>query len=192
MEATHETEMRRWGCPKPKQRQKKCESEGMRSLSETPMLLCSQRIQDQGLRRKAVSQDNIKLRTYSRPNAMESRANDPDLDLHPKPSRRFSEEEAERVIKSILDEELKDCGYDASTSQHRAMELAESVKAAVRELGYERYKLVCFVAMGPVSQGTICCCSRSVWSPNSDTYAEYLFRNHSLFALCVVYAGYYE
>ncbi|XP_040215878.1 dynein light chain Tctex-type 5-A-like [Rana temporaria] len=192
MEATHDTEIRRCICPKPKQRQKKCEGDGVRSLSETPMLLCSQRFQDQGLRRKAVSQDNIKARSHSRPSAMESRPNDPDLDLHPQPSRCFSAEEAVRVIKSVLDEELKDCVYDATTSQHRAMQLAELVKAAIRDLGYERYKLVCFVAIGPVSQGTIYCCSRSVWSPNSDTYAEYLFKNNSLFALCVVYAGYYE
>ncbi|XP_018417473.1 PREDICTED: tctex1 domain-containing protein 1-like [Nanorana parkeri] len=192
MEATHENEIRRLICPKPKQRQKKNESDGMRSLSETPMLLGSQRFQDQGLRRKAVSQDNIKVRSHSRPNAMESKPNDPDLELHPQPSRCFSAEEALRVIKSILDAELKDCAYDATTSQHRAMELAELVKTAVRDLGYERYKLVCFVVMGPVSQGTIYCCSRSLWSPNSDTSAEYLFQNHSLFALCVVYAGYYE
>ncbi|KAM5147849.1 dynein light chain Tctex-type 5-A-like [Mantella aurantiaca] len=192
MEATHGTEIRRWICPKPKQRQKKCESEEMRSRSETPMFLCSQRFQDQGLRRKAVSQDNLKIRNHSRPYAIESKAVDPDVDLHPQPSRLFSAEEAVRVIKSILDKELKDCDYDATTSQHRAMQLAELVKAAVRELDYERYKLVCFVAMGPVSQGTIYCCSKSVWSPNADTYAEYLFQNHSLFALCVVYAGYYE
>ncbi|XP_068098744.1 dynein light chain Tctex-type protein 2B-like [Hyperolius riggenbachi] len=192
MESANETEMRRWIYPKPKQRQKKCENDGMRSLAGTPMLLYTQRAQDQGLRKKAVSQDNIKIRSHSQPNAAECRSVDPDLDLHPNPSRCFSAEEATQVIRSILEEELKDCSYDATTSQHRAMQLAELVKAAVRELGYERYKLVCFVVIGPVSGGTVCCCSRSVWSPNSDTYAEYLFQNHSLFALCVVYAGYYE
>lgn len=192
MESTPETETRRSMCPKPKLRQKRCESEGIRALSDTPMLLCSQRFHDQGMRRKAVSQENIKARTYSRPYAIESRANDPDVNLHPQPSRIFSAEEAVRVMKSILDEELKDCGYEASTSQHRAMQLAELVKAAVRQLGYERYKLVCFVAMGPASQGTIYFCSRSLWSPHSDTFAEYLFQNNSLFALCIVYAGYYE
>ncbi|XP_075040155.1 dynein light chain Tctex-type 5-A-like [Mixophyes fleayi] len=187
MKPTNEIELRRWICPKPKQFQKKSDIETMRSLAETPM-----RVQEPGGRRKVVTQDNAKVSSYSRYGAVECRPIDPDFDLHPQPSRRFSAEEASRVIKSVLDGELQDCGYDATESQRRALELAELVKVAVRKLGYERYKLVCYVVLGPVSQGTICCCSRSICSPNSDTYAEYLFQNQSLFALCIVYAGYYE
>ncbi|XP_063794832.1 dynein light chain Tctex-type 5-A-like [Pseudophryne corroboree] len=192
MKAAHETEYRRWICPKPKQLQKKSETDTMRSLALTPMLSSSQRAQEHRGRRKAVTQDNAKAVCYSRHDTVECRPTDPDQELHPQPCRPFSAEEASRVIKYVLDGELQDCGYDARESQRRALELAERVKVAVRELGYERYKLVCYVVLGPVSQGTMCCCSRSVWSPNSDTYAEYLFQNQSLFALCIVYAGYYE
>ncbi|XP_044158362.1 dynein light chain Tctex-type 5-A-like [Bufo gargarizans] len=144
------------------------------------------------MRRKIVTQENVKSSSRSKHNAVEYSPVDPDSDLHPQPSRIFSSEEASRVIKSILDEELQGCAYEATGSQRRAMELAELVKAAVRDLGYERYKLVCYVVLGPVSGGNINCCSRSVWSPKSDTYAEYVFQNQSLFALCIVYAGYYE
>uniref|UniRef100_A0A8C5QHM6 Tctex1 domain containing 1 n=1 Tax=Leptobrachium leishanense TaxID=445787 RepID=A0A8C5QHM6_9ANUR len=151
--------------------------------------------QDSGLKKKAVIQDNAKTPSRLGPDAMEiirTSVTPFDMDLHPQPRKCFSAEEASKVIKSVLDKQLQDMIYDATNSHRLALELAELVKMAVRQLGYERYKLVCFVVLGPVSQGTLCCSSRSVWSPNSDTYAEYLYQNRSLFALCVVYAGYYE
>ncbi|KAG9483252.1 dynein light chain Tctex-type 5-A-like [Eleutherodactylus coqui] len=189
MEQANESELKRWFTSKPKQHQKRGESEAFRSLAVTPMLASCQRNQESGMRRKP--QVNGKS-NYQSKHVVEYNSADPDFDLHPRPSRIFSSEEASRVIKSILDGELRDCAYEATGSWRRAMELAELVKAAVRDLGYERYKLVCYVVLGPVSGGTMCCCSRSVWSPNSDTYAEYLFQNQSLFAQCIVYAGYYE
>ncbi|KAM9324786.1 dynein light chain Tctex-type 5-A-like [Gastrophryne carolinensis] len=192
MEAAHESGIGYSICMKSKPRQKKCDGERIRSSAGTPMLLYAQRVNDSGLQRKTASWDDIKIRSHSRTNAIECRQANPDLELHPQPSRCFSAEEAEGVIKRVLDKELKDSSYDATRSQQRAMDLAELVKGAVKELRYERYKLVCFVVLGPVSQGAICCCSKSVWSPNSDTYAEYLFQNQSLFALCVVFAGYCE
>lgn len=192
MNQTHESELKRWICSKPKQHQKRIESEALRSLAVTPLIAGCQRCQESEMRRKTGIRDNAKSSSQLKRGAMDYASVDPDFDLHPQPSRIFSSEEASRVMKSILDEELRDCVYEATESQRRAMELADLVKAAVRDLGYERYKLVCYVVLGPVSGGTVYCCSRSVWSPNADTYAEYLFQNQSLFALCIVYAGYYE
>lgn len=192
MDPTHESELKRWICPKPKPHQKRGESEALQSLAGTPLPTGSQRCQESGMRRKTGTRENTKSSSQLKRDTTDYGSVDPDFDLHPRPSRIFSSEEASRIMKSILDGELRDCVYKATESQRRAMELADLVKAAVRDLGYERYKLVCYVVLGPVSGGTICCCSRSVWSPNADTYAEYLFQNQSLFALCIVYAGYYE
>ncbi|KAG8555951.1 hypothetical protein GDO81_017876 [Engystomops pustulosus] len=189
MDQPHEGELKRWICSKPKQHQKRGENEASRSLSVTPLLTSCQRCQESGIRRKIGTQGKPSSQSK---HVLENSSVDPDFDLHPRPTRIFSSEEASRVIKSILDKELQNCAYEAPGSQRRAMELAELVKAAVRDLGYERYKLVCYIVLGPVSGGTIYCCSRSVWSPTSDTYAEYMFQNQSLFALCIVYAGYYE
>ncbi|KAM4021690.1 dynein light chain Tctex-type protein 2B-like isoform 1-T2 [Anomaloglossus baeobatrachus] len=192
MDQTHESDLKRWIYAKPKQHPKRSESEALRSLEVTPLLSSYQRCQESRMRRNIVTQDNAKSSRQSKQEVVDYSSVDPDFDLHPRPSRIFSSEEATRVIKSILDVELQDCTYEARESQRRAKELAELVKSAVRDLGYERYKLVCYVVVGPVSGGTMYCGSRSVWSQNSDTYAEYVFQNQSLFALCIVYAGYYE
>ncbi|XP_056379345.1 dynein light chain Tctex-type 5-A-like [Hyla sarda] len=191
MDQPHESDLKRWIYSKPKQHQKRNEGEALRSQAVTPLFTGGQRCQETGMRRRTATQEQPKPTTQSR-HVVDHSSVDPDFDLHPHPSRVFSSDEALRVMKSILDAELGDCVYEATGSRRRAMELAELVKAAVRDLGYERYKLVCYVVLGPVSGGTVSCCSRSVWSPKSDTYAEYLFRNQSLFALCIVYAGYYE
>uniref|UniRef100_H3B061 Tctex1 domain containing 1 n=2 Tax=Latimeria chalumnae TaxID=7897 RepID=H3B061_LATCH len=111
---------------------------------------------------------------------------------HPQPVRKFSALEAQKVMRSVLEEKLKHVRYDEKAGARLTVDLAESVKDAVRALGYERYKLVCYVVLGAVRRSEISCCSRSVWSPVSDTYAEYCFKNDSLFALCIVFAVYYE
>ncbi|XP_053325434.1 dynein light chain Tctex-type 5-like [Spea bombifrons] len=186
MDPSQDLEPRRWIHPnKPKTHQRRSEWESSLSINQ-------QQSNDSGKKRKTITQDNPKVRSRLATEPMSKHSFIPETDLQPQPKKCFSAEEASRVIKSVLDQELQDSRYDAANSHRRALQLADLVKSAVRELGYERYKLVCYVVLGPVSPRAMCCCSRSVWSPNSDTYAEYLFQNHSLFALCVVYAGYCE
>ncbi|XP_069088270.1 dynein light chain Tctex-type 5-B-like [Pleurodeles waltl] len=110
----------------------------------------------------------------------------------PQPQRTFSAQEAQRVMKAVTERTLKDRSYESPGCSQLALDLAEELKQSIRELGYERYKLVCYVVLGPVGRTGLCCSSRSIWSTASDTYAEYVFRNSLIFAVCVVYAGYYE
>ncbi|RXM28805.1 Tctex1 domain-containing protein 1-B [Acipenser ruthenus] len=111
----------------------------------------------------------------------------------PQPEKTFSAEEARLVMKAVVEERLRNAEYDGNACSALARELADCVKHAVKDLlFFERYKIICFVVLGPVKQSDLCCCSRSVWCPSADTYAEYCFKNHSLFALCVLYAVYSE
>ncbi|XP_041125831.1 dynein light chain Tctex-type 5-B-like [Polyodon spathula] len=111
----------------------------------------------------------------------------------PQPEKTFSAEEARQVMKAVAEERLRNAEYDGNACSALARELADCVKHTVKELlFFERYKIICFVVLGPVKQSDLCCCSRSVWCPSVDTYAEYCFKNHSLFALCVLYAVYSE
>ncbi|OCT85256.1 dynein light chain Tctex-type 5-B-like [Xenopus laevis] len=180
-----------WTFTKAKSHYQRSKSGAIRRLPETPMKPTgSQQVQRSCARSRNDTHDKGKARSRTRLGAEEARTMDSALDLQPR--RIFSAEEVSKVIKSVLEKQLQDVEYDVTGSHQRALELAQLVKEAVKALGYERYKLVCYIVLGPVSQGAICCCSRSVWSPTSDTFAEYVFRNQSVFALCVVYAGYYE
>ncbi|KAJ8279662.1 hypothetical protein COCON_G00067280 [Conger conger] len=108
-----------------------------------------------------------------------------------RPEKRFSAEEAQLLIKTILENRLQNAEYSDNCSAV-AKKLADDVKKAAKDLMYERYKLVCFVAMGQIKDSGISCSSRGVWCPAADTFAEYCFRNDSLYAVCVLYAVYQE
>uniref|UniRef100_UPI00398EA90D dynein light chain Tctex-type 5 n=1 Tax=Pristiophorus japonicus TaxID=55135 RepID=UPI00398EA90D len=115
----------------------------------------------------------------------------PDI-YQPHPARTFSAAQARAAIRSVLESRLKDAKYEPQRSAVEAVELAECVKKAVKALGYERYKIVCYLALGATRASDLSCSSRAVWSPNADTYAEFCFQNDSLFALCLVFAVYHE
>ncbi|KAG8436618.1 hypothetical protein GDO86_007646 [Hymenochirus boettgeri] len=191
MEIGHNSEDRQWNNTKPKSCQQRSRSEEGRGHPETPRNPPgSHQAHRSFMGGRKVPQDSDKPRSRQWTGAGKPQTRESGLDLQQ--IKMFSAEEVSKVIKSVLEKELLNAEYEATGSNQRAMELAQLVKESVRLLGYERYKIVCYIVLGPVSQTALYCCSRSVWSPNSDTYAEYVFQNQSLFAVCVVYGGYYE
>ncbi|XP_041913216.1 dynein light chain Tctex-type 5-A [Alosa sapidissima] len=109
----------------------------------------------------------------------------------PFPEQRFSTEDAKLVMKSIVEARLAGAEYSSSCSEI-ARDLADSVRDAAKAQLCDRYKLICFVAIGQVKDCEVTCSSRGIWSPTADTFVEYTFKNDSLFALCILYAVYQE
>ncbi|XP_051764733.1 dynein light chain Tctex-type 5-A [Ctenopharyngodon idella] len=107
------------------------------------------------------------------------------------PERRFSTDRAREIIKRIVDERLETVEY-SGTCAVISKELSDCIKTAVKKLLYERYKLVCFVAIGQLKDSVVNCSSRAVWSPTADTFTEYIYKNRSLFAVCLLFAVYKE
>ncbi|XP_018920758.1 dynein light chain Tctex-type 5-A [Cyprinus carpio] len=107
------------------------------------------------------------------------------------PERRFSTDRAHEIIKHIVDERLETVEYSCSCSGI-SKELSDCIKTAVKKLLYDRYKLVCYVAIGQLKDSVVNCSSRAIWSPTSDTFTEYIYKNRSLFAVCILFAVYKE
>lgn len=107
------------------------------------------------------------------------------------PDRRFSCEQAHQLIKQIIDERLETAEYSCACAVI-SKELSDSIIKSVKKLVYDRYKLICYVAIGQIKDSVLNCASRAVWSPTADTFTEYIFKNKSLFALCILYAVYKE
>ncbi|KAI5101156.1 tctex1 domain-containing protein 1-like [Silurus meridionalis] len=95
------------------------------------------------------------------------------------------------LMKRLMDERLGAMEYSPACSSV-ATELSESIKEAAKGLSNGRYKLICCVAIGQLRNSAVSCSSRGVWSPDTDTFTEYLFKNQHLFALCVLFAVYQE
>uniref|UniRef100_A0A672QCG7 Tctex1 domain containing 1 n=1 Tax=Sinocyclocheilus grahami TaxID=75366 RepID=A0A672QCG7_SINGR len=107
------------------------------------------------------------------------------------PERHFSTDRAHEIIKHIVDERLETVEYSCSCSGI-SKELSDCIKTAVKKLLYDRYKLVCYVAIGQLKDSVVNCSSRAIWSPTSDTFTDYIYKNRSLFAVCILFAVYKE
>ncbi|KAI2650444.1 Lipoamide acyltransferase [Labeo rohita] len=79
------------------------------------------------------------------------------------PERRFSTERACEIIKQIVDKRLEAVEYSCSCSVI-SKELSDSIKTAVKKLLYDRYKLVCYVAIGQLKDSVVNCSSRAIWT----------------------------
>ncbi|XP_078075475.1 dynein light chain Tctex-type 5-A [Mustelus asterias] len=146
-----------------------------------------------GKEKKREKDHRLTQSQRSKPGTSDSRLASPAGNMYePQPARTFSAEEARAAIRTVLEGRLQDAKYEPQGSALAAVELAEGVKKAVKALGYERYKIVCYLVLGAAAASDLSCSSRAVWSPNVDTYAEFCFQNDSLFALCLVFAVYQE
>lgn len=109
------------------------------------------------------------------------------------PTAKFFPDKAEAIIKSVLEEALKDKPYDFKVFSGLISELSDRIKERVKESMYlPRYKLVSFVTAGQVKDQGVKVGSRCVWNAKCDQYASASYSNTSVFAVGVVYAAYFE
>lgn len=108
------------------------------------------------------------------------------------PARKFKASEAEAIINEVLEKHLKDEKYDPKASRQWSLTLAQIIKDGVKELNYERYRIVCHVIVGQAAEQGLRAASRFCWDASRDTFASGSFKNKSLFGVATVYAVYLE
>lgn len=110
------------------------------------------------------------------------------------PERKFHSSAAQRVINEQLETYLKSETYDPNASAQMTKTLAQIIKDAVKDLKYDRYKIVCVVTIGELLNGDvgIMQASRCVWDTNWDTFASGIYKNKTLYGVATVYAVYQE
>lgn len=109
------------------------------------------------------------------------------------PKRKFEANKVKAIIDDVFESHLK----HEETYNHKAVgqlvkTLAEIIKGRVKDLNYERYKIVCSVTIGQLKEQGLRIGSRCCWDAKSDTYAESSFKNKSLYAVATVWGVYYE
>ena len=91
-------------------------------------------------------------------------------------------------MQSFLDGEL----YDAPKCAQLSKQIADVIKARVKELEMKRHKLMCAVVIAQCGGQAIHHVSRCLWDPDADGQASATFKNNSLIASATVFAVYYE
>ncbi|NXI59872.1 TC1DA protein, partial [Chloroceryle aenea] len=110
----------------------------------------------------------------------------------PGPPRRFPVAAVDEILKDVLGSYLREQPYEPALCRDMARDIAEVIKARVKDLMIPRYKIVVVTTIGQLKEQSMEIGSRCLWDPASDTFSSYVFKNASLFALANVYAVYFE
>lgn len=105
---------------------------------------------------------------------------------------KFQRHKVQEVLKAVLKEKMANQKYDPVKGAQIAKQLADDLKEKVRNLGYDRYKLVIQVTIGQKTGQAMRIVSRCLWDTTTDSFASEYFDNESLYCVCQVYGIYYE
>ncbi|XP_019643718.1 PREDICTED: tctex1 domain-containing protein 1-A-like [Branchiostoma belcheri] len=108
------------------------------------------------------------------------------------PAKKFSQTQVKTVIQSVLENKLGEVRYEDTPGGTMAKSLADAITKEVKKIGFDRYKIVCTVSFGPLKNSSVKYVSRCVWNPQFDNFAEYTYRNKSLYCVGTVYGVYME
>ncbi|XP_054021374.1 dynein light chain Tctex-type 5 [Dryobates pubescens] len=108
------------------------------------------------------------------------------------PAVRFPVAAVDEILKDVLGSYLKEQPYEPARCRDLAEDIAEVIKARVKDLMIPRYKIVVVTTIGQLNEQSMQIGSRCLWDPASDTFSSYVFKNPSLFAVAKVYAVYFE
>ena len=111
---------------------------------------------------------------------------------HLEPKEKFQASKVKAIIEDVLNSRLKDEVYDPKSCRQWVKTLSEIIKGRVKDLKYERYKLVVTVTIGQLKDQGFRMGSRCCWDAKQDTFATASFRNKTLFAVGSVWGVYYE
>ncbi|XP_078353802.1 dynein light chain Tctex-type protein 2B-like [Oculina patagonica] len=99
----------------------------------------------------------------------------------------FYAHEIKKIMDEILQEKLSTQSYDPSTCRVLCISLSEDIKGRVKNLGMERFRLICSVSIGSNSGQGILMASRFLWNECKDNFSTSFFQNASLFAVAIVF-----
>ena len=108
------------------------------------------------------------------------------------PKEKFQPSKVKEIIEDVLKNTLKDDAYDPKSCRQSVKTLCEIIKGRVKELKYDRYKIVVTVSIGQLKEQGFRMGSRCCWDAKQDTFATGSFRNKTLFAVGTVWGVYYE
>jgi len=112
--------------------------------------------------------------------------------MAPKDEEKFLPSKVTEATEKVMSEYLRDKEYNAEDAKAWTLEIANDIKAAVKELNIPRYKLIVQVVIGEQGSQGVRIASKCLWDSTSDNWSSHTFANDSLFATAMVFGCYYE
>ncbi|XP_013855052.1 dynein light chain Tctex-type protein 2B [Austrofundulus limnaeus] len=111
--------------------------------------------------------------------------------IRPNHQDKFKPAIVKECIGEIVREHLSGVQYEQEKVKEMSNSLADHIKDKVKTLGFDRYKFVVQVVIGEQRGQGVKISSRCLWDADTDSYAEDVFMNDSLFCLVAVFGSYY-
>uniref|UniRef100_A0A671QCB1 Tctex1 domain-containing protein 2-like n=2 Tax=Sinocyclocheilus anshuiensis TaxID=1608454 RepID=A0A671QCB1_9TELE len=111
--------------------------------------------------------------------------------IRPNYKDKFKAGAAKECIREILREQLYGVQYDPEEVPTLSRALADSIKHKLRDVGFDRYKLIVQVVVGEQRGEGVKMAARCFWDADTDSYAQDIFMNDSLFCVAAAFGVYY-
>ncbi|XP_049630442.1 dynein light chain Tctex-type protein 2B [Suncus etruscus] len=111
--------------------------------------------------------------------------------LRPIFQQRFRPSVVKVCIHTVLKEELTNAEYSPEEMPHLTKHLSESIKNKLKEMGFDRYKMVVQVVIGEQRGEGVFMAARCFWDADTDNYIHDVFMNDSLFCVAAAFGCFY-
>ncbi|KAI9351474.1 Tctex-1 family-domain-containing protein [Obelidium mucronatum] len=111
--------------------------------------------------------------------------------IRPNYKHKFKQAVVTRIIHSILTERLTGVTYQPDSCSQWTREISDEIKAKLKALELQRYKFVVNVVIGEMRGEGVRMGCRCLWDSDTDSMAQDVFMNDSLFCVAVAYGVYY-
>ncbi|XP_038604911.1 dynein light chain Tctex-type protein 2B [Tachyglossus aculeatus] len=111
--------------------------------------------------------------------------------LRPFFQHRFRLSTVKGCIHTVLKEELTTAQYVPEKMPHLTKALSETIKDKLKDMGFDRYKMVVQVVIGEQRGEGVNMAARCFWDADTDNYAYDVFMNDSLFCVAVAFGCFY-
>ncbi|XP_061204816.1 dynein light chain Tctex-type protein 2B [Neopsephotus bourkii] len=104
---------------------------------------------------------------------------------------RFKSSTVKECIHAILKEKLANVQYTPDDMPQLTMFLSETIKDRLKEVGFDRYKMVVQVVIGEQRGEGVNMAARCFWDADNDSCAHDVFMNDSLFCVAAAFGCFY-
>ncbi|XP_016088442.1 tctex1 domain-containing protein 2-like [Sinocyclocheilus grahami] len=111
--------------------------------------------------------------------------------IRPNYKDKFKAEVAKECIGEVLREQLYAVQYDPEEAPALSRALADCIKNKLRDVGFDRYKLIVQVVIGEQRGEGVKMAARCLWDADTDSFAQDIFMNDSLFCVAAAFGVYY-
>ncbi|KAM6161162.1 dynein light chain Tctex-type protein 2B [Erethizon dorsatum] len=111
--------------------------------------------------------------------------------LRPIFQQRFRPAVVKDCIHTVLKEELANAEYSAEETPQLTKHLSENIKDKLKEMGFDRYKMVVQVVIGEQRGEGVFMAARCFWDADTDNYTHDVFMNDSLFCVVAAFGCFY-